>query len=149
MKKIIVVTVLSLLAQIALSQDALFRKYEDAKGVESVYVSKALLSLAAGSLNVGDLDLKTVVGKIDHIRVLNCEDGQTAQRIKADALAELKKGRHTELLRRREGDEQTYIYVRKNGGMNEFVLLNVESTEVQVVNITGTLTVEDIQRITR
>lgn len=149
MKKTIIITVFSLLAQTALSQDALFKKYEDMKGVESVYVSKTLLSLAAGSLNVGDFDLKTVVGKIDHIRVMNCEDGQTAQRIKADALAELKKDRHTELLRRRDGDEQTYIYVGKSGGMNEYVLLNIDGREVQVVNITGTLTAEDIQRITR
>ena len=43
MKKTIIITVFSLLAQTALSQDALFKKYEDMKGVESVYVSKTLL----------------------------------------------------------------------------------------------------------
>ena len=39
--------------------------------------------------------------------------------------------------------------MKKAGHLNEFVLLNIESEEVQVINITGTMTMEDIQRITR
>ena len=39
--------------------------------------------------------------------------------------------------------------MKKAGRFNEFVLLNIESEVVQVINITGTMTIEDIQRITR
>ena len=128
MKKTMIIIMLSAIALTASAQESLFKKYEDAKGVESVYVSKALLALASG---------------------YNCEDRVTAQKLKADAIAEFKKGKYEEMLRRKENSQQTYIYMKKAGHLNEFVLLNIESEEVQVINITGTMTMEDIQRITR
>ena len=149
MKKTMIIIMLSAIALTASAQESLFKKYEDAKGVESVYVSKALLALASGYMNVGDMNIKSITQKIESIRVLNCEDRVTAQKLKADAIAEFKKGKYEEMLRRKENSQQTYIYMKKAGHLNEFVLLNIEREEGQVINITGTMTMEDIQRITR
>ena len=42
MKKTIIIIMLSAITLTASAQESLFKKYEDAKGVETVYVSKAL-----------------------------------------------------------------------------------------------------------
>lgn len=149
MKKTMIIIMLSVITLTASAQESLFKKYEDAKGVETVYVSKALLALASGYMNVGDMNIKSIAEKIESIRVLNCEDRTIAQKLKADAIAEFKKGKYEEMLRHKDNSEQTYIYMKKAGRLNEFVLLNIETDEVQVINITGTMTMEDIQRITR
>ena len=86
MKKNILVVV----AQLAMAQDIIFKKYEDAKGVQTVYLSKTLLSLAAGSLDdVEDMDLRSIAGKLDNLRILDCEKAGMAAKIKVDALAEV------------------------------------------------------------
>ena len=149
MKKTIIIIMLSAITLTASAQESLFKKYEDAKGVETVYISKALLALASGYMNVGDMNIKSITQKIESIRLLNCEDRVTAQKLKADALAEFKKGKYEEMLRHKDNSERTYIYMKKARRFNEFVLLNIESEVVQVINITGTMTIEDIQRITR
>ena len=149
MKKTIIIIMLSAITLTASAQESLFKKYEDAKGVETVYISKALLALASGYMNVGDMNIKSITQKIESIRLLNCKDRVTAQKLKADAIAEFKKGKYEEMLRHKDNSERTYIYMKKAGRFNEFVLLNIESEVVQVINITGTMTIEDIQRITR
>ena len=149
MKKTIIIIMLSAITLTASAQESLFKKYEDAKGVETVYISKALLALASGYMNVGDMNIKSITQKIESIRLLNCKDRVTAQKLKADAITEFKKGKYEEMLRHKDNSERTYIYMKKARRFNEFVLLNIESEVVQVINITGTMTIEDIQRITR
>lgn len=147
MKKVVVTLLMVVVAQLAMSQDIIFKKYEDAKGVQTVYLSKTLLSLAAGSLDdVEDMDLRSIAGKLDNLRILDCEKAGMAAKIKVDALAAFKNGRYEEMMRVNDGDEKTFIYFRKNGKKNEFALLNIERDEVQLINIIGTMTLEDIKR---
>lgn len=147
MKKVVVTLLMVVVAQLAMAQDIIFKKYEDAKGVQTVYLSKTLLSLAAGSLDdVEDMDLRSIAGKLDNLRILDCEKASMAAKIKVDALAAFNNGRYEEMMRVNDGDEKTFIYFRKNGKKNEFALLNIEKDEVQLINIIGTMTLEDIKR---
>ena len=148
MKKVVVTLLMVVVAQLAMAQDIIFKKYEDAKGVQTVYLSKTLLSLAAGSLDdVEDMDLRSIAGKLDNLRILDCEKAGMAAKIKVDALAAFKNGRYEEMMRVNDGDEKkTTIYRHKKRKKNEFALLNIEKDEVQLINIIGTMTLEDIKR---
>lgn len=56
------------------AQDELFKKYENTKGVETVYISKSLLSMMP-NMEMGNVKIGKVAGKMDRIQVLNCEKG--------------------------------------------------------------------------
>ena len=90
--------------------------------------------------------MRSIAGKLDNLRILDCEKAGMAAKIKVDALAAFKNGRYEEMMRVNDGDEKTFIYFRKNGKKNEFALLNIEKDEVQLINIIGTMTLEDIKR---
>ena len=72
MKKLLATAVLVLAAHMSYAQDQLFTKYEEVKGVETVFISKALLSVAAGS-KIGDLDIRKVAKKLEQVRILSVE----------------------------------------------------------------------------
>ena len=144
MKKLLATAVLVLAAHMSYAQDQLFTKYEEVKGVETVFISKALLSVAAGS-KIGDLDIRKVAKKLEQVRILSVEKASLVKTIQAEALAIYK--RDEELTRMSEGDEKTVIYVRPRGKNKEFVLLHTEKDELDIISLIGNLTMEELKAI--
>ena len=146
MKKLLATVVLVLAVQMTYAQDQLFTKYEDVKGVEMVFISKALLSVAAGS-KIGDLDIRKVAKKLEQVRILSVEKASLVKTIQAEALAIYKREKYEELMRMSEGDEKTIIYVKPRGKNNEFVLFHIEKDELNIINLIGNLTMEELKAI--
>lgn len=148
MKKFLAILFVAFLSCTVMSaQSALFKKYENVKGVSTVYISKALLGLVP-KLEAGDMDISAVASKLDHVQVLTCERPSLIKEIKTTAVEILSKGGYNNLMTVRDGDELTIIYGKQLGkGKNEFVLLEVEKDEITVVNISGSISLEDIKRI--
>ena len=101
MKKLLATAVLVLAAHMSYAQDQLFTKYEEVKGVETVFISKALLSVAAGS-KIGDLDIRKVAKKLEQVRILSVEKASLVKTIQAEALAIYKRDKYEELMRMQE-----------------------------------------------
>ena len=146
MKKLLATAVLVLAAHMSYAQDQLFTKYEEVKGVETVFISKALLSVAAGS-KIGDLDIRKVAKKLEQVRILSVEKASLVKTIQAEALAIYKRDKYEELMRMSEGDEKTVIYVRPRGKNKEFVLLHTEKHELDIISLIGNLTMEELKAI--
>ena len=126
MKKFLAILFVALLSCIVMSaQSALFKKYENVKGVSTVYISKSLLGLVP-KLEAGDMDISAIASKLDHVQVLTCERPSLIKEIKATAMEILSKGGYNNLMT---------------------VLLEVEKNEITVVNISGNISREDIKRI--
>ena len=53
MRRIILLLVCVCMAAMALAQDALFKKYSNTRGVETVFISKAMLNMM-GTVEVND-----------------------------------------------------------------------------------------------
>ena len=145
MKKYILLLLIALTAQVATAQKALFDKYEDTKGVETVFISKAMLSFA-GSIGGIDKDIVRVVNKLDEVRILNCDKPAVAKKILGEARAIYSKG-YTELMRLNDDGEKVTVYQKPVGKKHEYVLLSVERDEVDIINLVGTLTLEELKRI--
>lgn len=128
------------------AQDELFKKYENTKGVETVYISKSLLSLM-GTADIGDLKVNKAIKKIDRIQVLTCERPSLIQGIRDYALGVFKKDKYEQMMRTTDDDEVTYIYQKQRGKHNEFVILTTEKDELTIVNLLGTLTLKEIKEI--
>ena len=145
MKKYILLFLVALTVQTTMAQKALFDKYESSKGVETVFISKAMLSFA-GSIGGIDKDIARVANKLDEVRILSCEKTAKAMDIVSEARAIYSKG-YTELMRLNDDGEKVTIYQKPVGKKHEYVLLSVERDEVDIINLVGTLTLEDLKRI--
>ena len=145
MKKYIFLFLVALTVQTTMAQKALFDKYESSKGVETVFISKAMLSFA-GSIGGIDKDIARVANKLDEVRILSCEKPAKARTIVSEARAIYSKG-YTELMRLNDDGEKVTIYQKPVGKKHEYVLLSVERDEVDIINLVGTLTLEDLKRI--
>ena len=145
MKKYILLFLVALTVQTTMAQKALFDKYESSKGVETVFISKAMLSFA-GSIGGIDKDIARVANKLDEVRILSCEKPAKARAIVSEARAIYSKG-YTELMRLNDDGEKVTIYQKPVGKKHEYVLLSVEKDEVDIINLVGTLTLEELKRI--
>ena len=68
--------------------------------------------------------------------------------IKTEAVASFERGHYEEMMRMHDGDEQTIIYCRSLGrGINEFVLMETERDEINIINIQGRITLSDIKHL--
>ena len=148
MKQLLTFALMMLLSTGAQAQKEVFDKYEDTKGVSTVFVSKAMLNLAGGFAALGDKKLGRLAGKMDNIRILNCEGKGLVEKIKHDAQAAYGKNGYEEMMRMNEDGERVVIYQRAlKGGKSEFALFTVGDTELSIINISGTITLEDMKLI--
>ena len=147
MKRLMIIILLACTYSMCHAQEELFKKYSSTKGVESIYISKTLLRLMPKSA-MGDKDISRIAGKLDHIRILDCEKKELIPAIKKDAENFYKKKAYELVMETAEDDEQTYIYLRKlKNKQNEFVILNLEKDEIQIISIVGDITLEDIESL--
>ena len=145
-------TIFALIVAIAIAftaqaQDAIFKKYASEDGVTLVNISKNMLRLMP-KLKTGNKKVKEAANKLDHIRVLSCDKKKTAGKIKKDVLNYFKKNNYEEVVSTREGKELVQILQRDlGGGKFEYVILNTTHNEINLVNITGALTLDEAREL--
>jgi hypothetical protein len=116
-------------------------------GVKSVYISKAMLSLMPG-LEVQGVDIGSTATKLDNIQILSTEKSDIREKMSKEVKTLVNKGKVEELMRVKEDDENVFIYMKDLGEKkSEFILFNDDKDELTVIIITGTLTLNDIQKI--
>lgn len=147
MKKIILVMVMALTCNMMFAQSALFKKYDNVKGVSTVYISKALLSLIP-EMHTGNKDISKIAGKLDHVQILSCERPSLVSEIESEAISYFKNGGYTNLMKVSDDGGQTIIYGKSlDNGKNEFVLFSYMDDEVNIINVMGKVTLNDIKQI--
>ena len=145
-------TIFALIVAIAIAftaqaQDAIFKKYASENGVTLVNISKNMLRLMP-KLKTGNKKVKEAANKLDHIRVLSCDKKKTAGKIKKDVLNYFKKNNYEEVVSTREGKELVQILQRDlGGGKFEYVILNTTQNEINLVNITGAITLDEAREL--
>ncbi|MDD6516846.1 MAG: DUF4252 domain-containing protein [Prevotella sp.] len=145
MKRILLLLVCVCMTGMALAQDALFKKYSNTRGVETVFISKAMLGMMP-SVEVNGKRMSSK--KIDRIQILSSERPSLIRTIKTEALSSFERGHYEEMMRMHDGDDQTIIYSKSLGrGINEFVLFEMERDEINIINIRGSITLNDIKHL--
>ena len=134
--------------QNARAQDALFDKYEDTNGVTTVFISKTMLGMIP-NVKAGNHDISKVAGKLDQLRILTCEKATLIPRILDDAKKTYKSEGYEAIMRMNDDGGKMTIYQRSlKGGKNEFVLLQEDGSNLNIINVKGAITLKDIQMIT-
>ena len=131
----------------AMAQDTLFEKYEDTNGVTTVFISKTMLGMIP-NVKAGNHDISEIAGKLDQLRILTCEKASLIPRILEDAKKIYKNDGYEAIMRMNDDGEKMTIYQRTlKGGKNEFVLLQEDSSDLNIINVKGAITLKDIQMI--
>ena len=136
----------------ASAQKELFEKFEDAKNVESVYISKAMFE-HVGAKKIGDMSVKNIpigdkLPKIDHLYILSSEDAKMATGLAEAFATYYKEGKFEELMRMKDDGQKTTIYMRRlKNKMNEIGLFSTGDGNTQIISIVGTLTINDIKDV--
>ena len=134
--------------QNARAQDALFDKYEDTNGVTTVFISKTMLGMIP-NVKAGNHDISKVAGKLDQLRILTCEKASLIPHILDDAKKTYKSEGYEAIMRMNDDGGKMTIYQRSlKGGKNEFVLLQEDGSNLNIINVKGAITLKDIQMIT-
>ena len=132
----------------AMAQDALFDKYEDTNGVTTVFISKTMLGMIP-NVKAGNHDISKIAGKLDQLRILTCEKASLIPHILDDAKKTYKSEGYEAIMRMNDDGGKMTIYQRSlKGGKNEFVLLQEDGSNLNIINVKGAITLKDIQMIT-
>lgn len=147
--KRILITLVSIitLALASQAQDALFKKYADQEGVSVVNISKKMLSMMP---NLGNVDKRVtnLASKLDGIRIINTTNKKVAEKMRKDALSYVGHNGYEEILSHKEGGQAAYILQRElNKGNYEYLVISLMPSQVAIVDITGRLTLEEIQSL--
>lgn len=148
MKRIIIALIV-VLASIAgaHAQDELFGKYDNTQGVTTVYVSKSMLSLMPQG-KTGGIDIGSIAQKLESVSILSCDRPSLIGGIRQTAAGIYSRDGYEEVMKLSDGGAHTVIYMKQQGGINEFALVKTENNELKIVNIKGRISLKDIQSIT-
>lgn len=142
MKRIIITVVLSIMTICSFAQSS-FSELSKIEGVESVYISKFMLSMTGGK--VMEMDIPLSPKKLDGIYIYNAGKENSKEKAHKTAMKIIKKGKYETLMEANEEDEQAHIYFKKGEkGKNEFVIMSAEPNEFNLIVIIGNITGEDL-----
>jgi hypothetical protein len=147
MKKLLIILLLAATCAVSHAQNDLFRKYEDTKGVTTVYVSKAMMNMFP-NISVGNNKIEKISRKLDMLRILSCDRPSLIPSIRNYAVAFYKDNRYQLLMQEDDDGEKTSIYKRGLGkNKNEFILLSVERDELNIISVIGNISLNDIRQL--
>lgn len=138
-----------LLAAIALSPSAsaerLFKDISSTKGVQTVYVGKALIRMGASM----DIDgVGPVADKLDSVEVVNADE-KNAVKIVRQALKRVVDQYGLEVLTETVDDDETVvIYGKENGNILKIIVIAAsEPDEISVVAMTGNIPADKLSEM--
>lgn len=163
MKRSIILSLALMLASLTTWAQSFFEGFEKYDDVEYVYVSKSLIGLIDNVESSG-VNLKGISEKIDNVIIIdmdkyvvvkgspkNSENIQPASvRAAHGALIYMHNERYEQLMRSKDKDELTTIYVKnKKKDNKEIVIYNEDKEEISIVVINGRLDKDDINKIAK
>ncbi len=155
MKRILLTALLAFCLTPLLAQNnSFYQKYSKTEGITKVYISRSLLSLFgnSSSVDVGTdrVDISQVASKLSGIYVLSTERPDVAQAMKKDFDRLLKDGNFELLMEVDDAQDHCVIYLSRDGKfVRDLYLCARDDNEFSIIQITGEMTQEDLNRIVK
>ena len=163
MKRGIILSMLLVLASVTTWAQSYFEKFEKFDDIEYVYISKSLIGLV-DDIESSGIKLKGISEKLDNVIIIDMDkyvvvkgapkdpDNIQPASVKAAhaALTYMRNEGYVQMMRAKEKDEITSIYVKnKSNDKKEIVIYNEEDDEISIVVINGRLDKDDIKKIAK
>ena len=127
------------------AQTEMFEKYEDTKGVKTVFISKSVLKLLP-DVNVVGKKLPNAANRLDAVQILECAEAKQAEIIEKDFRNYITNNHFEVVIKANDEDEKITIY-QKNLKHEKtcFVLINREGRILNIIAITGKISIDELK----
>lgn len=150
MKRKIIITLCTLLFAITLSaQENIFEKYENMKGVTTIYISPKMFGIIKElkALDSSNVKIDQIINKLSSLHILSCENKEVATKLRNETAHIDKDKNYEKLMKVKEENEHISIYMKEGEKNDEYVLLIDDTDEFTIMIFKGKLTLEDIQKV--
>lgn len=148
MKKIsnlLLLTIMLLVSTSCSAQSKLFREATSMKGVQTVYVSKALCRMG---MNVADLgDLQEGIKQLDEVEVISCDNKSTVSKLSKKCEEIIDTTGAEVLLSTNEDDESTTMFgipSAEPGYLKSLFVITRDKDDFNLVHISGLFNLDKI-----
>lgn len=149
--KLLLFAVALMMAFAASAQSQLFKACENAEGITTVYITKAMLKMAGEVPGIGLPDKSLLQDKIDKVEIITSDNAEGRTFIDRN-LPIITGDKAYELLMKVSDDKKEDVKIYRGqlkGGKYSYVIINKSPEESAVIIIDGSLTVEDVMRCTK
>ena len=145
--KLILTGMLLLLSLFCQAQKNLFNKYNDLKGVSSVYISKAMIE-SNPNLFTKDVYIGKVSGLLNSVQVLSTMDSNVKKELRKDLHALVESSKYELLMKQKGTVSSSEFYMsRKGDKVKELIMILDGAATLKFVYLEGEMTLKDIQKI--
>ncbi|MDR1222427.1 MAG: DUF4252 domain-containing protein [Tannerella sp.] len=133
------------------TMNKLFDKYENEDDITVISISKAMFKMIPGNIYTDNVDLKSILHKIESMRLIRSNKTDLRKKMHSDFKSLIDKDKnYEELVRIRDGKTTVTFNARKSGTLiNELIMLVNEEENFVAIQILGNFTLEEIQEITK
>lgn len=145
--KVILTGMLLLLSLFCQAQKNLFNKYNDLKGVSSVYISKAMIE-SNPNLFTKDVYIGKVSGQLNSVQVLSTMDSNVKKELRKDLHSLVESSKYELLMKQKGNVSSSEFYMsRKGDKVKELIMIMDGASTLKFVFLEGEMTLKDIQNI--
>ncbi len=130
------------------AQEQMFEKFSKNNDISTVFISKALLSMA-GNMDMGGANIKSLSNKLERMEIYSSENKTATALMKVEA-GKIASDKAFEVLMtvKDKGDHITF-YAKRNKGdsFKDLIMVINDTDECTIIRIVGTFTMEDIQGV--
>lgn len=126
-----------------------FEKISDLKGVNVVYISKAMLGMMPNT-NMGDINVGQIAGKLNSLEIYSVDDKQSYDKVRGIITLLINSGEYETMMRVKDSDSNTVFYSRKKKSEqqeSEMIMISEDKNkkELSIIRFIGIFTVKEIQ----
>lgn len=130
------------------AQSSLFNKLGNNKSINSIYISKAMLSMAPNT-NVGGANVKDIASKLEQLEIYTSETKDAASMMRKEVEILAKNKTYELLMNMKDGGDTVSFYALKNKDkFKELIMVTDESEQCVIIRMVGDFTMEEIQKVT-
>lgn len=145
--KMILTGMLLLLSLFCQAQKNLFSKYDDLKGVTSVYISKAMIE-SNPNLFTKDVYIGKVSGQLNSVQVLSTMDNNVKKDLRKDLHSLVQSSKYELLMKQKGNVSSSEFYMNRKGDkVKELIMIIDGAATLKFVYLEGEMTLKDIQNI--
>lgn len=145
--RLILVSLLLLVPLFSQAQKNLFSKYDDMKGVSSVYISKTMMELNP-NLFMKDLYIGKVAERLNSVQVLSTRDNKIREELAKDIRSLVQSSKYELLMKQKGTVSGSEIYVNRKGNkVKELIMITDGAASLKFVYMEGDMTPDDIKKL--
>ena len=131
------------------AQEKQFEKYSDVKGVQYVFISKAMLKLAGNMAapKVPGVNMKGIVDKLTAMQIISSEEKEQTAKLKADALYITQNDKYELLMQIDDDGDKIRIFIKEGKSQSHLLMLMEEDGEIGVFILSGTFKKKDLEAL--